>query len=103
MLEEFVTQNIKGLRKQKRITLQKLADLTGLTKGYLSKIERSKKAPPYSTLSKIAHALRVDTAFLLGTNFNESQDTRISFTKMNGRKRIENIGSLSDGSFYGYQ
>jgi transcriptional regulator with XRE-family HTH domain len=103
MHETFITKNIKELRKKKKITLQQLADLIGLTKGYLSKIERAKKAPPYSTLNKIAMALNVDAASLLGDNFNDSHDKRISFTKKNKRKRIEQIGSIADGSLYGYR
>ena len=54
MGEELIARNIHHLRKQRKITLDRLAELTGLTKGYLSKIERSEKAPPYSTLNKIA-------------------------------------------------
>ena len=103
MHEASITKNIKELRKQKRITLQQLADLTGLTKGYLSKIERAKKAPPYSTLNKIALALNVDAASLLGSNFNQSQDKRISFTRQHDRQRVEQLGSIADGSLYGYQ
>lgn len=102
MHEEMIAKNINTLRKQKNITLQELADLTGLTKGYLSKIERSKKAPPYSTLNKIAISLGVDAPFLLGENLRGSQDTRISFTKKNQRKSIKSMGSLSEGSLYDY-
>ena len=60
MGEEIIASNIGSLRKKRKMTLDKLAELTGLTKGYLSKIERSKKAPPYSTLNKIAIALGVE-------------------------------------------
>ncbi len=102
MHEEMIAKNINTLRKQKAITLQELADLTGLTKGYLSKIERSKKAPPYSTLNKIAISLGVDAPFLLNEELEGSQDTRISFTKKNQRKVVERLGSLSEGSLYGY-
>ena len=103
MYEALITKNIKELRKQKKITLQELADLTGLTKGYLSKIERAKKAPPYSTLNKIAIALDVDAASLLEINFDQSRDKRISFTRKHDRKRIEQLGSVADGSLYGYR
>jgi len=103
MYETLITKNIKELRKQKKITLQELADLTGLTKGYLSKIERAKKAPPYSTLNKIAIALDVDAASLLEINFDQSRDKRISFTRKHDRKRIEQLGSVADGSLYGYR
>jgi len=103
MYEALITKNIKELRKQKKITLQELADLTGLTKGYRSKIERAKKAPPYSTLNKIAIALDVDAASLLEINFDQSRDKRISFTRKHDRKRIEQLGSVADGSLYGYR
>jgi len=43
MDEIIIFRNIKKLRKQNHFTLEKLAGLTGLTKGYLSKVERSKK------------------------------------------------------------
>lgn len=102
MHEEFIALNIKALREQKKMTLQELADMSGLTKGYLSKIERSKKAPPYSTLNRIATALGVDAAFLLGENLENLKDTRLSFTKKDERKVVERLSSLSEGSLYGY-
>jgi transcriptional regulator with XRE-family HTH domain len=102
MHEELIAENIKTLRKQKKFTLQELADLTGLTKGYLSKIERSKKAPPYSTLNRIAMALGVDAAFLLGERLNISEDTRLSLTKKNQGKIVDIVRTLSEGSLYGY-
>ena len=102
MDEHLIAENIKALRKQKKITLQELADLTNLTKGYLSKIERSKKAPPYSTLNKIAMALGIDAAFLLGERLDRSNDARISFTKRDQGKVVKMMSSLSEGSLYGY-
>lgn len=102
MLEELIAKNIKVIRKKKKITLQKLADLTGLTKGYLSRIERSKKAPPYSTLNKIAVGLGIDASLLLTENLENFHDTRISFTKKKDTKAVDNIGSLAEGSLYGY-
>jgi len=102
MGEELIARNIHQLRKIRKITLDKLADLTGLTKGYLSKIERSKKAPPYSTLNKIAMAFGVDAASLLGENPQDKRNTQISFTKRSKGKSIKVVGSLAEGSLYGY-
>ena len=96
MNEELIASNVKALRKQNKLTLQELADLTGLTKGYLSKIERSKKAPPYSTLNRIAHALGVDVMYLLTENSKTTADPRISFTKRNKGTKVENLGTLYD-------
>ena len=103
MDEELIAVNIKRLRKKRKMTLERLAESTGLTKGYLSRIERSKKAPPYSTLSKIALALGVDVSFMLDGNLPLSPGARISFTRKNERKRVENIGLVSEGSLYGYK
>lgn len=97
MNEELIAKNVKALRKRNKMTLQELADLTGLTKGYLSKIERSKKAPPYSTLNRIAQALGIDVRFLLNENSPAAQDPHISFTKKGEGANIENVGTL-----YGY-
>ncbi len=102
MGEETITRNINSLRKKRKFTLEKLAELTGLTKGYLSKIERSKKAPPYSTLNKIAVAFGVDAAFFLEESYRDKKETQISFTKKDRGKIIRSVGSLAEGSLYGY-
>jgi len=60
MDEKQIVKNINSLRMAKKISLGKLAVLTGLTKSYVSKIVNSKKAPPFSTLIKIANALDVE-------------------------------------------
>ncbi|MGD9031921.1 MAG: XRE family transcriptional regulator [Desulfobacteraceae bacterium] len=98
MGEELIAKKIKSLRRQKGITLQVLADMTGLTKGYISKIERSGKAPPYSTLNKIAGALGVDVAFLLRDEGSEVKDIRIYLTKRDEGEIVETVGT-----FYGYK
>ena len=98
MSEDSVGKNIKVLRKQKNITLQELAARTGFTKSYLSKIERSKKAPPHSTVNRIAMALEVEVAYILSEKLKNSSDIRISFTKKNEGKVVESLGSS-----YGYK
>ena len=60
-----INLTIKELRKQKKLTLAELTQLTGLTKGYLSKIERASHAPPFTTLELIAKALDVDVTVLI--------------------------------------
>ena len=102
MGEEIIARNINTLRKKRKMTLEKLAELTGLTKGYLSKIERSRKAPPYSTLNKIAVAFGADPAFFLEENYRDKKETQISFTKKGRGKIIRSVGSLAEGSLYGY-
>jgi len=98
MNERSIAKNIKNLRLNKKISLDKLSQLTGLTKGYLSKIERSHKAPPLSTLNKIALTLDVDVTFFLKENSEEVRDTRLTVVKNRDRKKV-----VTKGSLYGYE
>ena len=95
MNEKTICKNIKKFRKQNYFTLEKLAKLTGLTKGYLSKIERSEKAPPYSTLNKIAGAMGIEVTFFLGEDIKPPEDARIVFQKKNEGSIINATSQLS--------
>ncbi len=88
MDEKIISVNIKHFRTAKRLTLQELADRTGLTKGYLSKVERSGKAPPYSTLSKIAAALAVEVTTLLSHGSNPPDTVRLCLSRKAQRRLI---------------
>lgn len=88
MEEEIISINIKRFRIAKKLTLQELADRTGLTKGYLSKVERSRKAPPYSTLSKIAAALAVEVTTLLSRGIDPPKNTRLCLSRKTQRRLI---------------
>jgi transcriptional regulator with XRE-family HTH domain len=64
--EAEIGKRIRKFRLQKNFTLQMLADRTGYSKGYLSKVEKSDKAPPVATLSTIARELDATVALFLG-------------------------------------
>ncbi len=70
----------------RRLSIEQLANLAGLTKGYISKTEKSSKAPPFSTLAKIAAALNVDIAHLITTNSDTAQDISLSTARADERK-----------------
>ena len=89
MDEKIISRNIKKIRTQKKITLEALAERTGLTKGYLSKIERSEKAPPYSTLTKIAGAFGLEVTSMLSKNIGLPNDIRLCFSKAENRQIIK--------------
>ena len=52
-----VNQRIKFLREQKGITVNKLANLAGISQGFLRDIELGNKRPTVETLSYICDAL----------------------------------------------
>lgn len=43
---------IREIRKEKNVSLDKLAKLTGMSKGHLSRIERKEKEPTITSLAK---------------------------------------------------
>lgn len=96
MDERQVAKNIRKLRVGKRMSLKRLADYTGLTKGYISKIENSDKAPPLSTLDKIASALDIDIGLLTAEELDLPENVRMCITRKGQGK------SLSSGTLEGY-
>ena len=98
MDERSITKNIKTLRTNKNISLEELAKLTGLTRGYLSKIERSHKAPPLSTLNKIAVTLGVRLNFLLQEETKEVKDCNLLIVRKDQGKKV-----VTKGTLYGYE
>jgi len=63
-IKEFrIGDKIRGQRQQRRLTLQELSELTGLSKPLLSQIENEQVVPPLGTLLKISRGLKVDIHF----------------------------------------
>jgi transcriptional regulator with XRE-family HTH domain len=60
--EATVGQRIQVFRRKRGMTLQRLAELTNLSKSLLSKIENGKVSSPVSTLFKIAQAFQAKVA-----------------------------------------
>jgi transcriptional regulator with XRE-family HTH domain len=94
IIESEIGKRIKKLRLEKQITLEKLALQTGFTKGYLSKVEKSPKSPPVSTLGTIGRALDATISSLLG---EESAATPLCLVKKDERSLI-----ARDGTRFGY-
>lgn len=59
-------KNLKKIRNEKKLSLQELADLSGVSKSMLSKIEREEKNPTLQVASQIAEALSMTLSALLG-------------------------------------
>lgn len=53
------------------MTLKALSGKTGLTEGYLSKIENSKSTPPVSKFGRIAETLVIDLNCFILPDINE--------------------------------
>lgn len=71
----MIGKNIYEIRMKKGFTLSELAGRAGISKSYLSNIERNiNQNPSIQVIKKIANVLNVDLQFLLKTEItNESQ------------------------------
>ena len=96
MDERRVGKNIKKLRKERGLSLNELAEMIGMTKGYISKIENSESAPPLSTLSKIALSLDVEVGALTAEDLDLPQPMKVCVTKKGQGKK------LTTGNLIGY-
>jgi transcriptional regulator with XRE-family HTH domain len=87
--ETEIGKRIREFRLKKNLTLQELADKTGYSKGYLSKVEKSEKAPPVATLSVIARELGVSVSVILG---EETKNDSICLIRQNERTLMAETG-----------
>lgn len=55
----LIGMKIRRLRQERRMTLQNLAEITGLSKPLLSQVENEQVIPPLGTLLRISKALKV--------------------------------------------
>lgn len=65
-IERRVAERIRGLRRQRGMTLQKLAERANVSKSMISKVERGEASPSATTMSRLADGLGVSISNLLG-------------------------------------
>ena len=86
---------LKLLRKKLGMTLELLADKTGMTKSYLSKVERGLNTPSIAAALKLARALNVNVEEL----FAEEQTGKSRYSLVRHGERQALVG---DGAGPGY-
>ncbi len=64
-LNRAVADNIKRIRKTKKLSMERLAEEAGVSRSRLGQIERGEANPSVGTLAKIAAALKVPAEVLL--------------------------------------
>lgn len=72
-INALVSANLKRLREQKKISLDTVAKLTGVSKSMLGQIERGEVNPTISIVWKIANGLKVSFSELLSRPETESE------------------------------
>ncbi len=66
LLTRRFAANVQRLRSKKKMSQKALADKVGISVSYVSMLERAQRSPPLETIEKMARALGVTPANLLG-------------------------------------
>jgi len=97
LVSEHVGQQLRTMRKARRLSIRSLAEISGLSVNTLSLIENGKTSPSVNTLSQLAQSLNIPiTAF-----FEIKHKRQIAYQKAGERKQIVfaqgQLESLSEG------
>lgn len=89
-LANIIGQNLEKLRKNRGLSLDKTAELTGVSKGMLASIEKGKSNPTVSILWKIAMGLQVSFSYFMAESVTEVKKVKLKDLK----------GFADDGDHY---
>lgn len=64
-LRSVVSRNLRLLRNAAGLTQDQLAELAGLDRNYIGKLEREENSPTVDTLESIAIALQINVELLI--------------------------------------
>ena len=96
-----VAQNLRRMREDKKLSLDRLAELTGVSKSMLGQIERGESSPTISTIWKIANGLKVSFTSLLNapqTDTSVVQKAAIQpLIEDNGKYRLYTLFPIEEG------
>lgn len=87
-----VGKNIKSMRKKKGLTLQELAEKSGVSATAISAIERNVSSPTVNTLTAIGQALGESLSSLLG-------ESEISYVLTRSDKRVRLASEIRNADF----
>lgn len=87
-----VTARLRAVRRQRGLTLEALAGQTGLTKSYLSKIERRQSTPSIAVALRVAKALDCDVGRLFS---DEAAEEKIAVDRASGADAGERYQALA--------
>ncbi|MDF2504303.1 cupin domain-containing protein [Clostridium sp.] len=99
-LNSIISSNLKRLRGERKLSLSKLSELSGVSKVMLGQIERRESNPTINTIWKISKGLKVPYTCLIDEHISNAilvkkQDT-IEQLSENGKYRVYNYFSTNN-------
>lgn len=98
-LNTSIARNLKRIRDDKKLSLEKVAEMTGVSKTMLGQIERGESSPTITTAWKIANGLKISFTTLID---NPQPDT-IVIDKNNIAPLTEDNGKYRLYPFFPYE
>lgn len=87
-VDSQVAKEIKNLRKARGLTLDTLSDAAGLSKGYLSQIERGVSRPSVKALYHISRALGVTISWFFPPRTEDDDELRDYVVRAEARRKL---------------
>jgi XRE family transcriptional regulator, regulator of sulfur utilization len=88
----IIAKNLKAFRSSKKLSLEKVAELTGVSKTMIGQIERGDSIPTITTIWKIVNGLKISFTSLIN---NPQPDTKVilrneiqTLSEDNGKYRV---------------
>lgn len=79
-MRKLVGRNFARIRRQKRFTQERFAEVSGFTQQYISDLERGRRNPTVVTLFELAHTLGVSHVDLVVPD-DEALSERVKASK----------------------
>ena len=98
-LEKAIANRIRAKRLERDWTLDRLAKVAGLSKGYLSQIENEDKTPTIGTLTKIAFGLGIDAVSLITGEETRRKQAKFSLVRAGQHQPITHTGAAPDSVY----
>ncbi|PFJ18270.1 DNA-binding protein [Bacillus cereus] len=73
-IQLILVRNLKTIREKEKLSLEKVSQLTGVSKAMIGQIERGESSPTLTTIWKIANGLKVSFTSLIN---NPQPDTKV--------------------------
>lgn len=89
-MTKVLGDKLRDLRKQRGLTLEKLAEMAGLSKSYLWELEnRESQRPSAEKLTALADVLGVGTSYFLEDDLREPEERHLDEAFFRGYKTLE--------------
>ncbi len=92
-----ITNKLKNIRKEKKLTLQEIAGTAGVSKGMLSQVENNRTIPSLNVFFNIIKSLDIDVNEFF-KNLNFIDERKVIFKKTNQYQPFEKEDAL--GFYY---